>query len=85
MMEIQQSANYPSNAIIVTENDKKIEQVNFSKWNIKNLDSNQVIINKVFAKYIGQGYKLISTARGSLVTPTNDTIMITTYIFVKEL
>lgn len=84
MIEILQSSNYPCNEIIVTENSAKIEEVSLNKWNTQHLDSNQITVNKTIAKYMLLGYKLISSVRGSLVTPTNDTIMVTTYLFVKE-
>ncbi len=84
MIEIHQSSSYIYNEIIVTENSVKLEEIPLSAWNYKHTDSNQITINKTLAKYLSLNYKLISSVRGTIVTQTHDTIMVTTYLFEKE-
>jgi len=84
MIEIQQSSSYANNKIVVTENDLKLEEILLSTYNYKHIDSNQVKINKALLRYTELGYKLISSVRGNIVTQTNDTVMVTTYLFEKE-
>ena len=84
LIEIHQSSSYLYNEIVLTENGVKLEEINLSAWNHKHIDSNQVTINKVLLKYTALGYKLISGVCGNIVSQTNDTIMVTTYLFVKE-
>jgi len=74
--------------IIVTENDKKIEEIGLEAFTAKNFDTNQIEINKVLNKYINLGYKLITSIRGS--APTNNpnatflaVPLVTTYLFEK--
>jgi hypothetical protein len=64
--------------IIVTDNEKKIEEIQLDKFYYKDLVSNQIKINATIQKYGNEGYQLVSDTRGQVLG-----VMITTYIFEK--
>lgn len=66
--------------IIVTENEQKLEVVDLEPLYYKNLEVNQIEINKILDKYIDKQYNLKFMTSGS----GNQSILVTTYLFVKE-
>ncbi len=75
-----ESADKGYNKIIVIENEKKIEEVELIPFYYKDLESNQITINKILLKYRNNGFKIISEVRGSIALASGATIMVTTYI-----
>jgi hypothetical protein len=67
------------NLIIVTENENKLEEIPLQDY--KNLESNQIELNKVLTKYKNAGYSLNGITRGAVGATS---IMVTTYVFEKK-
>ena len=64
--------------IIVVDNDKKIEEIALAKFYYKDLELNQITINKTLLNYQEKGYKVIAELRGAV-----GLIMVTTYRLEK--
>jgi hypothetical protein len=73
--------------IIVTEDDKKLEEIALQTLHAKNLDQNQITITKTISKYKNQGYNFITAVRGAApatqVVNLNIIPLMTTYLFEK--
>ena len=85
IIRIYESPDKGYNKIIVTENDKKIEQIDLIPFYYKDLESNQIEINKILVKYRKAGYLLISSICGnsSPAVGSATLVMVTSYLFEK--
>ncbi len=86
-INIYESVDQGYSKIIVTENEKKIEEIQLLKFYYKDLETNQITINKLLLKYRIAGYKLTSETRGSIPLTTafgTPSVLITTYLLEKE-
>lgn len=81
IIRVMESPDKAYSKIIVTENEQKLEVVDLEPLYYKNLEVNQIEINKILDKYKTKKYSLKYMTSGN---GGNQTILVTTYIFEKE-
>lgn len=78
-VKVYESHDKAYHKIIVTGDGKKLDEIDLLPFSYKDLESNQITINRVLDKYSNSGYHLkASTAIASGV------LLITTYVFGRE-
>jgi hypothetical protein len=85
IIKTYESIDMRFNKIIVTENGKKLEEIDLSRGNMLTAsEANQILINNAFDKYKAKGYKLVQASSGSQIIGSPTDVLMTTYIFEKQ-
>ena len=71
------------NKVIVTENDKKIEEIKLTQFNFKNIETVQLEKSKVLTKYRKLEYQLISESKTNTIAKNGANVILTSYTFQK--
>jgi len=87
MINVYESEDIAYNKIIVTEGEKKLEEIPLLRFYFKDLDANKVTINNAINKYVNEGYIITQSLRGTVLIGRGNftsSIMETTYILQKR-